>query len=224
MVQGQETLNASRRRALRIFALLREQYPEARCTLRHENPFQLLVMTILAAQCTDARVNIVCKTLFAEYPDPAAFLAAEPALLEAAIRSTGFFRVKAKNILATSRILVEQYGGDVPRTMEALLELPGVGRKTANLLLGDCFDTPGVVVDTHCGRLARRMGFTRAVEPRKVELDLMRVWPRKLWADFSHLMVFHGRALCSARTPKCAQCVVRRQCPWPDLHKDSWHE
>jgi len=181
-------------------------------------------MTILAAQCTDARVNIVAKPLFRKYPGAAAFLAAKPAAIEAAIRSTGFYRVKTKNILATSRILVEKYGGEVPDTLEALLELPGVGRKTANLLLGDCFGVPGVVVDTHCGRLARRMGFTRAEDPARVEQDLMRVWPRKLWTDFSHLMVFHGRAVCSARAPKCPLCALRQRCPWPNANEDSWHE
>ncbi len=213
MVQGEETIKEAQGRARRVFALLQKEYPEIRCTLDYGSPFQLMVMTILAAQCTDARVNIVAGPLFEQYPDPAAFCRAKLKDVEVAIHSTGFFRQKAKNIIATSKILIEKHKGEVPTTLEELTELPGVGRKTANVLLGECFNTPGVIVDTHCGRLARRLGFTQAEEPRQVERDLMGVWPKKHWTGFSHMLVFHGRAVCASRSPKCELCSLRRHCP-----------
>src|SRR5205823_2770572 len=175
-------------RAPRIVRILAEQYPDAQCALHHENPLQLLVATILSAQCTDARVNQVTPGLFARFPDAAAFAAADPAELEKAIQSTGFFRNKARNIIACCRQIMAQHGGQVPSTMEQLVQLPGVGRKTANVILGDSFDTPGITVDTHVGRLSRRMGLTTETDPEKVERDLMRLIPQPEWTLFSHRM------------------------------------
>lgn len=215
MVQIEKTLTARRARALRIYAVLEKTYPEVRCTLDHRSPFELLVMTILAAQCTDARVNLVAGPLFKKYPGPAAFAKARPAELEAAIHSTGFFRNKAKNLIACAERLLEAYGGEVPVAMDDLLTLPGVGRKTANVIRAECFDAPGVIVDTHCGRLARRMGFTVLEDPVQVERDLQRLWPQPLWAMFSHYLVFHGRAQCMARAPQCGTCPVAGDCPYP---------
>ena len=215
MVPGKETLTEKRARAAQVFGVLRASYPEVRCTLDHRTPFQLLIMTILAAQCTDARVNVVAKDLFRKYPGPEDFLKAPRKEVEDAIRSTGFFRNKAKNILGACALIVEEHGGKVPGTMEELLGLPGVGRKTANVVLGECFGGAGVVVDTHCGRLARRLGFTRETDPVKVERALMKVWAKEAWTLFSHLMVFHGRAVCMARGPRCSACPVAGLCPFP---------
>ncbi|MGH7681254.1 MAG: endonuclease III [Candidatus Eiseniibacteriota bacterium] len=193
---------------------LRQAYPDAACALTHENPFQLLVATILSAQCTDARVNMVTPALFAQYPDPAAMSQASQESLEAIIRSTGFYRNKAKSILAASRRLGETYGGVVPRTMEELLTLQGVARKTANVVLGVAYGiAAGVVVDTHVDRIARRLGLTRAKGAEGVEQDLMRILPKDAWIDFSHLLIFHGRRTCLARKPKCGECALKDLCP-----------
>jgi endonuclease-3 len=193
---------------------LKREYPDATCALTHQNPFQLLVATILSAQCTDARVNQVTPVLFAAYPDPAAMSRAGQEELEAIIRSTGFYRNKAKSIRAASARLMEAYGGVVPRTMEELLTLPGVARKTANVVLGVGYGiAEGVVVDTHVERLSRRLGLSRGKDPVAIEQELMRALPREEWIGFSHLLIFHGRLTCRARKPACERCVVSALCP-----------
>lgn len=202
-------------RAVALFEIFRETYPEVRCTLDYRSPFQLLVMTILAAQCTDARVNVVCSDLFKRFKNPRDFAETEPGVLEEAIRSCGFFNQKARSIRESARMLLDEYNGEVPADMEALLRLPGVGRKIANAVLGECFGVQGVIVDTHCRRVTNRLGFTRHQDPTKIERDLMALWPPEHWTIYSHYMVFHGRALCQARSPKCAACPARELCPWP---------
>ncbi|MBI1318246.1 MAG: endonuclease III [Candidatus Hydrogenedens sp.] len=199
-----------------MYRRLVAEYPDIHCTLDYHSPFQLLLMTILAAQCTDARVNIVCKDLFKKYKKPQDFVDAPLEDIEKAIHSCGFYKNKAKNIVATCGILLERHGGEVPRSMEELVVLPGVGRKTSNVILGECFGVPGVIVDTHCTRLTNRMGFTKSQDAVKIERDLMKVWPKETWTLFSHCMVFHGRAVCTARSPKCSACCIRDLCPFPD--------
>jgi len=201
-------------RARKAVRSLCKEYPEAVCALVHRTPFELLVATILSAQCTDARVNIVTKDLFKKYAGPEAFAAAPLPTIEKAIQSTGFFRNKAKSIKACSTALVEQYGGKVPQDLDSLVELPGVGRKTANVVLGVAFGkAAGVVVDTHVGRVSRRLGLTSNDDPVKVETDLMQLLPKKEWIDFSHRMIYHGRQVCIARRPRCEVCVMRSFCP-----------
>ena len=196
-----------------ILAALDRTYPKARCALHHENAWQLLVATILSAQCTDARVNMVTPELFRHFSTPAAMAAIEPAGLEPLIRSTGFFRNKAKSIVGAARRLVADFGGEVPRTMEELLTLPGVARKTANVVLGSWFGlAEGVVVDTHVERIARRLELSRAHNPRQIERDLMKLLPREAWIDLSHQIIHHGRALCTARAPQCASCPLETLC------------
>jgi endonuclease-3 len=203
-----------KRRALKVVRLLNKEYPDAVCALVHHSPFELLVATILSAQCTDQRVNIVTPGLFKKYPDPAAFAAAPLSAIEKAIQSTGFFRNKAKSIKACSTALVEKYDGEVPQDLPSLVELAGVGRKTANVVLGVAFNkATGVVVDTHVGRLSRRLGLTASEDAVKVEADLMRLLPKKEWIGFSHRMIYHGRRVCIARKPKCDQCVMLSFCP-----------
>ena len=200
-------------RARRINRVLTRLYP-AKTALHHSNPFQLLVATILSAQCTDVRVNQVLPGLFARYQTPADFANADRAELEEIIRSTGFFRSKAKNIQAASRALLEDYGGEMPTSIEELTKLAGVGRKTANVVLGSAFGiASGVVVDTHVGRLSRRMHLTKHDDPVKVEKDLMELLPRKEWIGFSHRMIWHGRAICLARRPRCEECPLVPDCP-----------
>jgi endonuclease-3 len=196
-----------------ILKILAKLYPDAHCALHHDNPLQLLVATILSAQCTDVRVNLVTPALFARYPDARAFAEADIGELEKAIQSTGFFRNKARNIKACCRILVDQYGGKVPATMEELVPLPGVGRKTANVILGNAFGVPGITVDTHVGRLSRRLGLTMAEDPVKVEQALMALVPKKDWTMFSHRLIFHGRQVCFARKPNCPGCALAKLCP-----------
>jgi endonuclease-3 len=208
-----KTSDPVRTRARRIVRLLAQLYPDARCALHHENPLQLLIATILSAQCTDARVNLVTPGLFARYPNAKAFASADARELETAIQSTGFFRNKARNIQECCRQLVDQYAGRVPATMEQLIELPGIGRKTANVILGSAYDIPGITVDTHVGRLSRRMGLTTETDPEKVERDLMRLIPKKEWTMFSHHMIFHGRQVCHARKPNCLGCALNKVCP-----------
>ncbi len=199
-------------RAKEIVRLLDIEYPDAHCSLDHEEPWQLLISTILAAQCTDERVNIVTKTLYKKYTSVYDFAKANQEELEIDIRSTGFFRNKAKNIISSSKILVNDFNGEIPGTMNELLSLPGVGRKTANVILGTCFGVQGIIVDTHCGRLARRIGLTKEENPELVEKDLMKVVENDKWTDFSHLMVYHGRAVCNAKKPKCSKCVIFNLC------------
>lgn len=210
------TRAAQKARAREVYERLRAAYPDARCSLDFTTPLQLLIATVLAAQCTDERVNIVTRSLFARYPDAAAYLRAPQQELEEAVRSCGFYRNKAKSIRRACAAIVERFGGELPGTMDELLTLDGVGRKTANVILCECFGTPGIVVDTHCGRLARRLGFTKAEDPGKVEQDLMKLLPAEDWRMFSHSLVFHGRAICQARGPKCSKCPVADQCPFPD--------
>ena len=197
-----------------IIARLKRRFPEARCALDHQDPLQLLVATILSAQCTDARVNIVTKDLFTKYRDARDYANADPARFEQEIKSTGFFRNKTKSILGMAQALVERHGGQVPSTMDELTALPGVGRKTANVVLGTAFGiNEGVVVDTHVSRIANRLKLTAQKDPVKIERDLMKLVPRNEWADFSHLLIHHGRQICDARKPKCEICPVSQLCP-----------
>ena len=197
-----------------ILARLRREYPDARCALDYRNPFELLCATILSAQCTDARVNIVTPTLFQEYPAPGALARARQPEVEAIIRSTGFFRNKARSLIGMARALVADHDGVVPRTMAQLRLLPGVGRKTANVILGNAYGiNEGITVDTHVTRLSRRLGLTRHTDPVKIEQDLMRLVPRDDWALVSHLLIFHGRRICVARRPRCPECVLADRCP-----------
>lgn len=193
---------------------LRAEYPDARCALDHRDAFELLAATILSAQCTDVRVNLVTPALFARYPDAAALAAADRGDVERLIRSTGFFRAKAKALVGMARALVDRHGGAVPRTLAELVPLPGVGRKTANVVLGVAFGAPeGVVVDTHVQRLSQRLGLSRHSEPVEIERDLMRLYPQALWDPLSHTLIFHGRRVCTARKPACAACPASQLCP-----------
>jgi endonuclease-3 len=188
-------------------------YPHATCALVHENAFQLLIATILSAQCTDAVVNTVTKTLFAKYPTPKDLAYANPGDIEQEIRPTGFFRNKTKSIIGTSKKLVEDFGGEVPRTMEQLLTLPGAARKTANVVLGTAFAIAvGVVVDTHVQRLSRRLDLTKNEDPKKIEQDLMKIIPKVKWILFSHQLIWHGRRVCVARRPRCIECNLEKIC------------
>ena len=200
-------------RVRRITRGLAKLYPDAHCALNFENPLQLLIATILSAQCTDVRVNLVTPALFARYRDAQAFAVADIAELEKAIQSTGFFRNKAKSIQACCRLIVEHHGGQVPGSMDELFPLPGIGRKTANVVLGNAFGIPGITVDTHVGRLSRRLGLTKHDDPVKVERDLMELIPQKDWTIFSHRMIFHGRQVCFARKPNCEGCALAKDCP-----------
>jgi endonuclease III len=196
-----------------ILGKLQEAYPEAVCELKHQNAFQLLISTILSAQCTDVRVNQVTQTLYAKYPDANAFAYANPTELEQDIRPTGFFRNKTKSIMGASKKIVEEFNGEVPRTMVEILTLPGVARKTANVVLGTAFGIPsGVVVDTHVQRISRRLDLTRNVEPKKIEQDLMKIIPQPDWIRFSHQIIWHGRRVCVARRPRCIDCNLERLC------------
>lgn len=202
-----------KQRTRRLQRGLAKLYPDAHCALHFNNPLQLLIATILSAQCTDVRVNMVTPALFAHYPDARTLAEADSAELETMIQSTGFFRNKAKSIKGCCKAIVEKHGGQVPETMEELVPLPGIGRKTANVILGNAFGVPGIVVDTHVGRLARRMGMTKHDDPEKVERDLMKVVPKKDWTMFSHQMIFHGRQVCQARKPNCEGCSLAKDCP-----------
>ncbi|HEV8266008.1 MAG TPA: endonuclease III [Gemmatimonadales bacterium] len=206
---------ASRRaRARKIVARLERAYPDATCALHHASALELVVATILSAQCTDARVNMVTPALFAKYRTAADYAAADPRVLEQEIQSTGFFRNKTKAIIGMAQALVERHGGQVPDTMEELVGLPGVGRKTANVILGTWFKkNEGVVVDTHVHRIARLLELTRQDDPVKIEQDLMALLPRDKWTWWSHTLIQHGRQVCIARRPKCEECVVNRLCP-----------
>jgi endonuclease III len=200
--------------ATEIFARLKRAYPDAHCELDHETPLQLLMATILSAQCTDKRVNIVTPLLFETYPTAQSLADAPKEKLEDLIRSTGFFRNKAKSLIALGKALVARHNGEVPGSMAALVEIPGVGRKTANVILGNAFrKNEGVVVDTHVGRLSLRLGLTRQNDPVKVEQDLMPLFPREEWAMLAHVLIFHGRRVCFARSPSCEICVLNDICP-----------
>lgn len=204
---------ATVRRARRVGRALAEAYPDAHCELDFTNPLELLIATVLSAQCTDKRVNLVTPALFARYPDAAAYAAADRADLEALIQPTGFFRAKAASIQGIAQALCDRYGGEVPDRLEDLITLPGVGRKTANVVLGNAFRIPGITVDTHVARLARRLGWTTSDDPDRIEADLMALFPRAEWTDLSHRIIWHGRRCCHARRPACGACPVARACP-----------
>ena len=207
-------INELKQRVRKIIRLLKRAYPDAKCSLNHSNAFELLIATILSAQCTDARVNIVTQDLFRKYRKPGDYLKVSDKELQSDIRTTGFFRNKTKSIQGTAKALTEQYGGVVPATMEELLELPGVARKTANVVLGNAFGiSAGVVVDTHVTRLSRRLGLTKQKTPEKIEQDLIAIVPKKDWVIFPHLFIAHGRAVCKARNPLCTECVIEKLCP-----------
>lgn len=209
-----ESIEELKLRTRDVIRRLKRAYPDAKCSLNYSNPFELLVATILSAQCTDERVNLVTADLFRKYRKPEDYLKVSPRELEKDIQSTGFFRNKTKSIQGTSKMLTEEYGGVVPHTMDELLELPGVARKTANVVLGNAFDIKaGVVVDTHVSRLSHRLDFTQQKTAEKIEQDLIPIVPKKDWVIFPHLMIAHGRKICKARGPLCDQCPVEKQCP-----------
>lgn len=209
-----ESKKARRERAGEVYDLLLQTYPDAHCELHHSNAYELTAATILSAQCTDVRVNMVTPDLFREYPTPAELAGARQEDVEEIVRSTGFYRNKARNLIGMGEAVVERHGGEIPQTMAELVKLPGVGRKTANVVLGNAFGIDeGVVVDTHVKRIAGRLRFTRQTDPVKVERDLMDIFPRERWTLLSHLLIFHGRSLCPARKPRCAECPVAHLCP-----------
>lgn len=211
---SKESQEDQAKRTRDIIRRLKRAYPDAKCSLNHTNAFELLVATILSAQCTDERVNIVTADLFRKYRGPEDYLKVSPRELEKDIQSTGFFRNKTKSIQGTSRVLTEQYRGRVPNTMTELLELPGVARKTANVVLGNAFDIKaGVVVDTHVTRLSHRLGLSTQKDPTKIEKDLMEIVPKRDWVIFPHLFIAHGRKICRARSPLCEECPVEKLCP-----------
>lgn len=220
--RGRESKRTLRERVEQIISHLQTTYPDAECALVHRNAWELLVATILSAQCTDKRVNIVTPALFMQFPTVEAFAAAPREDLEEAIRTTGFFRNKAKNIQGAAHVMLEKFGGAVPNTMDELLELPGVARKTANVVLGVAFQVAdGIVVDTHVSRLSQRLKLTRQKEPTKIERDLMEVVPQSDWIDIGHLLIHHGRALCTARKPTCAECPLQDLCPSAMLYLEA---
>ncbi len=208
------TKSAMARHATEVFARLKRAHPDAHCELDHDPPLQLLMATILSAQCTDKRVNMVTPILFRTYPTAQSLADAQQVELEEVIKSTGFFRNKAKSLIALGKALVAHHNGEVPDSMAALVELPGVGRKTANVILGNAFQrNEGVVVDTHVGRLSARLGLTRQTDPVKVEQELMPLFPQEEWAMLAHVLIFHGRRVCDARVPKCEICTLNEICP-----------
>ena len=203
----------AKQRVKKIWSILKKEYPDAKIALRFVNPLELLVSTILSAQCTDVRVNMVTKDLFKKYKSAADWVRADLKQIESEIRSTGFFRNKALNIKGACTKIAEQYGGKVPGTMAELLTLPGVGRKTANCVLGDAFGIPGITCDTHVIRLSRRLGLSENSDPVKLEFDLAEIVPKKNWTAFSHLIITHGRNVCMARKPNCPDCPIAKHCP-----------
>lgn len=214
VARAPRTVAAKRALAEHVLRVLLREYPDAHCELDHRNPFELLCATILSAQCTDARVNMVTPALFARYPDARALANARQEDVEAIVQSTGFYRSKAKNLIAMAGALVDRHGGEVPRTIAELTALAGVGRKTANVILGNAFGiNEGIVVDTHVQRLSRRLGLTREADPVAIEQALMPLFPREYWAMLSHLLIWHGRRVCDARNPRCGECPLRDHCP-----------
>lgn len=203
----------NKKRPAQITALLKKRYPDAKCALCFKSPLELLIATILSAQCTDERVNKVTTDLFKKYKTADDYALVKQEVLERDIRSTGFYKNKAKSIINCCRKIVQVYGGKIPATLDELVELQGIGRKTANVILGNAFGIPGITVDTHVKRVSYRLGLTGHVDPVKVEYDLMKLVPRKQWTVFSHLMIFHGRITCAARKPLCGNCVVESLCP-----------
>jgi endonuclease III len=210
-----ESLEARRTRTRALIRHLERAYPDAAIALRFSTPLELLVATILSAQCTDERVNQVTASLFQKYRQAADYARAVPETFEEEIRSTGFFRAKTRSVLGMARALLDRHGGEVPRTLEALVALPGVGRKTANVVLGNAFGVPGIAVDTHVFRVTQRLGLAKADDPHEIEAQLAEVVPRAQWTRFCHLIQAHGRRVCLARAPACPTCPVRALCPWP---------
>jgi len=210
-----ESLKRKKERADAIFQILLQAYPGAKCSLNYRNPYEILVATILSAQCTDLRVNMVTPELFRRYPDTKAMASAKHSELAEIIRSTGFFNAKAKNLIACCQALIARHQGEVPDSLDELVQLPGVGRKTANVVLGEIFHIPGVVVDTHVGRISRHLGLTKNSDPTKVEFDLMNILPPERWTLWNHLLIEHGRAICIARRPRCLECPMQNYCPGP---------
>ncbi len=208
-----ESIEDRRERVKRIIQLLKEEYPDAKCSLNHTNPFELSVATILSAQCTDKRVNKVTRDLFRKYPGPEHIAAAPQEELEEDIRSTGFYRNKAKSLKGFAEGVLQEHSGKVPRSMEELTDLPGIGRKTANVILGVAHKIPGLVVDTHVKRISRLLWLTGEKDPEKIEYDLREVVPKSDWINWAHLIIDHGRAVCKARNPRCEACVLARYCP-----------
>lgn len=207
-------MKSAKARLPEILDRLEQRHPDAKCSLDFTNAFELLIATILSAQSTDARVNIVTKALFRKYPGPREFAKANLVEMETDVKQTGFFRNKAKAVISCAQAIMERHGGEVPRTMDELTALPGVGRKTANVVLSNAFETPvGVVVDTHVARVSGRLGFTSEADPEKIEADLMKLVPRERWTRFGHLIIIHGRETCIARKPKCEECVINALCP-----------
>lgn len=206
-------MSAKKQRAIEVLGILEQTYPDAECALEHRDPWQLLCATILSAQCTDERVNKVTPHLFAAYPNVQALAVADPLDVEAIVKSTGFFRQKTKSLIEMSQDIVAKHGGRVPQTMEELTQLRGVGRKTANVILGVAFGGDGMVVDTHVRRISRLLGWTKQDDPVKIEQDLMRLLPKDRWTQAGHLLIWHGRRLCIARRPKCFECPVAHLCP-----------
>jgi endonuclease-3 len=212
------TIEELKARTRKIIRSLKRAYPDAKCSLNHSNAFELLIATILSAQCTDARVNIVTQDLFRKYRKPEDYLKVSPRELQQDIRTTGFFRNKTTSIQGAAKVLHEKYGDEVPQTMAELLELPGVARKTANVVLGNAFGlNAGVVVDTHVSRLSHRLGLSRQKTAEKIEQDLIVLVPKKDWVIFPHLMIAHGRAVCKARNPLCSECPIEKECPSSSL-------
>jgi len=209
-----KTQETNKEKINKIIPLLQKMHPQAHCELEHRNPLELLIATILSAQCTDKKVNQVTPNLFKKYPTAKAYAESAPGELEEEIKSTGFFRNKAKMIRESTRALVARFGGKVPDRLEDLVTLAGIGRKTANVILGTAFGVPGIVVDTHVLRVSERLGLTKNTDPVKVEFDLMEIVPKKAWIDFSHLLVFHGRYVCNARKPLCDQCNLTPYCDY----------
>ncbi len=212
-VDNSQNQGVSSRQAVHTLTILERAYPEAGCALHHGSPWQLLVATILSAQCTDVRVNQVTPGLFLRFPGPADLAVARPDVVETLIRSTGFFRNKAASLIGCAKALVENHQGAVPNSLAELVKLPGVGRKTANVVVGNAFGKPGLVVDTHVGRVARRLGWTRARQPERVERELCALLPCQRWTQTSHVLIWHGRQCCRARVAHCSVCVVRERCP-----------
>jgi endonuclease-3 len=209
-------MTQNKNRSKQINSILKATYPEVKTQLHYRNPFELLVATILSAQCTDNQVNAVTTLLFQKLASPAEFAAASLDEIEAIIRPTGYFRNKAKNIKKCSRMLVEKFNGKIPGRMDEMVTLPGVGRKTANVVLGAAFGIPGIVVDTHVGRISKRLGLTENSDPVKIEFDLMKLIPQSDWSDFSLRLIFFGRETCKSRRPLCPECPLRDLCPYPD--------
>jgi len=212
-IENKETVSEKKKRASKILSILQDEYPKAKCHLDFDGPFELLIGCILSAQCTDKRVNEVTPGLFKKYPTPHEFAWADQVVLEQEIHSCGFYRAKTKSIINCTKALVEEYGGEVPSTMEELTQLAGVGRKTANVVLGNYFGTPGIIVDTHIKRLSTRLNLTTNSDPTKIELDLQKIIPEEKWTFFSNSLGDHGRTVCYARKPMCGDCMISNLCP-----------